>query len=161
MPETAPTLKSEFDTLAGHLTELLQYSENIAEKAAEARDGVEAAEQHLDNIMRNHDWFYKGGNEQTFDRMMEQLTRAREVCEYIEKNQNIISDPKSTEEEIEEAETTIAFRCDNYTAYIKGSEDYLQKLYARGRVLAGQWAKISDFQQPAKKSATRHESAGR
>ena len=138
-----PGLKSEFDELAVAIKEIKSYNDNIEQSVEPARDSIELAQTHVENIINNYEWFYQG-NEEDFDKMLQQFDMALGVCYDLDKNNQIIDNKDSTEDNIEEAEATIFYRRDYFKTHIEGAEDYLKNLYSRGRDLAGLWEGNSD-----------------
>ena len=158
MSNTPPTLKAQFDELTKDLIELKAYDEKILESAETARDGVIEAQGFVENIIGNHEWFYKG-NEKYFDLLLQCLTMATVVCDDLERHKIVLDQLDSSDEAIEEAETSIAFRRDNFKEHLDSALGYLDKLYERGRVLAGQWEIVADFKSDKDKVSARDASA--
>ena len=144
MTSTAPRLKEKFDALAQALVALKGYDANLDEKAEAARLDLQEVQADLENIRVEHEWFYNP-NEEEFERMSAELHYAAGVCYDVNKYKDIVDNPKSSQEEIEEAETAIAFRRDNFKAQIEAAERTLKVLYYRGQELAGQWEEATDF----------------
>ena len=162
MTTTPPTLKADFDQLAQTLSALKKYNDEIVQSIEPAQGDVNYAQELVENILGRHEWFCRNGaHEEGFDKMKNQLTMAQVVLYDLSKNQDIIDKPGSTEDAIEEAETTIAFRKDYFKTHIEGAEDLLFKLYEQGKTLAGRWEEISDFKQTTAKSAWGNENASR